>query len=311
MQPLQPELTQTIDKSPETIIQANGIDICYDTFGDPSHPPMLMIHGLGMQMIGWDDELCTLLAKRGFRVIRFDNRDVGKSTYFENARMPTTTQLLGKQLFNRDYKPPYTLDDMAADAIGLLDALDIDKAHIVGASMGGMIAQLIAIHYPDRILSLTSWMSTSGERDLQQPSLSILLKLVKSDPSDRAGSIEDSIHWAHLLQGSRYPVDEVRERRRSGERYDRAFYPIGIGRQLAAVGMAWGRREALSKVTVPALVIHGDEDPLVPLLHGLDVEFALPNSRLLILPGVGHVGPRETWDEVIDAIVSNAQCVYA
>lgn len=308
---MQPELTQTIAKSPETMVRANGINICYDTFGDPTHPPMLMIHGLGMQMIGWDDDLCTMLAERGFWVIRFDNRDVGKSSYFEEARMPTTMQLLGKQLFNRDYTPPYTLDDMAADAVGLMDVLNIDQAHIVGASMGGMIAQLVAIHYPERVLSLTSWMSSSGERDLPQPSLSILLKLIKPAPQDRAGAIEESVYWAHLLQGSRYPVDEIRERERSGERYDRAFYPIGVGRQLAAVGAAWGRREALKRVTVPALVIHGDEDPLVPLSHGLDVEFALPNSRLLILPGVGHVGPCETWDDVVSAIVAMAQQVHS
>jgi pimeloyl-ACP methyl ester carboxylesterase len=304
---MQPELTQTITKTPETVVQANGIDICYDTFGDPSDPAMLLIHGLGMQMIGWDDDLCTLLAERGFWVIRFDNRDVGKSTYFDDARMPTTTQMLGKQLFNRDYKPPYTLDDMAADAIGLLDVLQVEQAHVIGQSMGGMIAQLVAIHYPDRVLSLTSWMSSSGERDLPQPKPDILLKMVKPAPDDREAVIDDTIYWAHLLYGSRYPVDEDRTRLRAAQRYDRAYYPIGTGRQLAAIGVAWGRRDALKKVTVPALVIHGDEDPLVPMGQGLDVEFALPHSKLLILPGVGHVTPPETWEETIDAIVANTR----
>jgi pimeloyl-ACP methyl ester carboxylesterase len=304
---MQPELTQPITKTPETIVRANGIDICYDTFGDPTDPPMLLIHGLGMQMTGWDEALCSMLAERGFWVIRFDNRDVGKSTHFDDLRMPTTTQMIGKQLFNRDYTPPYALDEMAADAVGLLNVLDIDKAHVIGASMGGMIAQLVAIHYPERVLSLTSWMSTSNERDLPQPSPNIILKLLKPAPQDRAGSIEDSVYWAHLLYGSRYQVDEETTRKQSGERYDRAFYPIGVGRQLAAIGVAWGRREALKKVTVPALVIHGDEDPLVPMGQGLDVEFALPNSRLLILPGVGHVMPPETWAETVDAIVANTR----
>lgn len=297
----------TVPHSAETFIHANGIDICYDTFGDPANPPVLLIHGLGMQMTGWDPAMCAQLADAGYWVIRFDNRDIGRSTWLDDVEPPSFTAFLRRRFLDHPIDAPYTLDDMAADAVGLLDALDIDAAHVVGMSMGGMIAQLVAIQYPERVLTLTSWMSTTGEPDLPSAATSILIRLVRPGPEDRDGVMQDSVEWAHLLYGSRYPVDEEYVRRRSGERYDRSFHPVGSSRQTAAVTVAPGRRAALRKVMVPSLVIHGDEDPLVPLACGLDTEFALPNSRLLILPGVGHVAPPETWADTLDALTATFQ----
>jgi len=284
-------------------VAANGIKLCYDAFGNPANPPLLLISGLGMQLIGWDDEVCTLLAQHGYWVIRYDNRDVGLSTKFEVAGMPNLLPALQGGAIDA----PYLLKDMAADAVGLLDALGINSAHVLGASMGGMIAQTVAIHYPERVRTLTSIMSTTGAPDLPQPKPEVAMMLLAPAAKSLVEHIQKSLQWAHVLNGPGFPVDETRARAEAIATYERSYYPVGTGRQLAAIFASGSRREALRSLEIPTLVIHGKADPLIPVEGGIDTAVAIPNAKLLLIEGLGHALPPETWPEVVTAVAKHAK----
>ena len=281
--------------------RANGIDIEYEEFGDPKATPLLLVTGLGAQMISWDDAFCKQLAARGFRVIRFDNRDSGLSTRMEAAGPPDIASAL-----NGDPHPAYRLDDMAADAAGLLDALGIEAAHIVGASMGGFISQLVAINHADRALSLTSIMSGPSRGEGVSPTPEGSALLFRRPPSNPDESIEMAMAGRRLLVGSGDPFDEAFERAKATRAVQRAWYPVGTGRQLLAVLAAEPRLERLHGVRVPTLVIHGKDDILVPIENGRMVAAAVPGARMLEVEGMGHDIPKRVWPQVIDAIVETA-----
>lgn len=286
-------------------VHVNGIQIEYETFGDYSSPPLLLIMGLGGQMILWDEELCGMLANRGLYVIRFDNRDVGLSSKFEEVEETEARAMLADAWRGEEIKVPYTIDDMADDVIGLLDALGLKKAHICGASMGGMIAQTVAIRYPDRVLSLISMASSTGNPELASARLEAIDDISIPPihvPKEREANIEYTVKGMRELLGSGFPFDEEEVRKLAAECYDRSFYPQGATRQLLAIVVSGNRRPALKKVRVPTLVIHGDCDPLVPVEAGRDTAEAIPGADILIIEGMGHDLPRGTWPRIVEAI---------
>jgi len=265
---------------------ANGIEIEYESFGDLAAPPLLLIAGLGSQLVSWDDDFCSLLAGRGFRVIRYDNRDSGLSTWVDDA---------------------YTLDDMADDAAGLLDALGIAAAHVVGVSMGGFIAQLLALNHPGRVLTLTSIMSGPNGDDQVQPSAEGSAVLLARAPETREGRIELGLWAKQKLLGPADPFDEPYERARVTRAVDRAYHPSGFVRQFGAVVVAKSRLDRLGSLRVPTLVIHGDADILVPVENGRRVAAAIPGARLMEMEGMGHDLPRPVWPQIAEAIASLAR----
>jgi pimeloyl-ACP methyl ester carboxylesterase len=286
---------------PETMITAGDVELCYETFGDPSNPPLLLVMGLGTQMLGWNEEFCNQLAERGFHVIRYDNRDVGRSTTMKGAP-PTVRQLLTRRV-----KAGYTLDDLAADGIALLDALGIERAHVVGASMGGMIAQTMAARRPDRVLSLVSIMSNTGARLTGQPKLSAYPVLLKRAPNDREGYIEHLFNSFEVIRSPGFEPDEDGLRTMLGRSYDRGFNPAGTGRQMAAILASGDRTPLLRTITAPTLVIHGKADKLVSPSGGKATAKAIPGAKLLLIDGMGHDLPRGAWPQIIEAIAENAR----
>jgi pimeloyl-ACP methyl ester carboxylesterase len=278
------------------------LELCYETFGASQAPPLLLVMGLASQMILWDDEFCELLAAQGFSVIRFDNRDIGRSTIMRGARVPKRWQLLTRN----GRGAAYSLDAMAADSVGLLDHLDVGAAHVAGVSMGGMIAQLIAINHPDRVLSLVSIMSTTGNRRVGRPQPRLALRMLRKAPREREGYIEDHIATYRAIGSQGFDFEEEHKRERAGRCFDRGNYPAGVARQLAAIMAATDRTPLLGQVRVPTTVIHGDADPLVNVSGGRATADAIPGAKLVILPGMGHDLPRELWPEIIDAIAQNA-----
>jgi pimeloyl-ACP methyl ester carboxylesterase len=277
--------------------RANGIEIEYETFGDPDARPLLLIAGLGAQMITWDAAFCAQLVDRGFHVIRFDNRDAGLSTRMEDAGKPDLAAA-----FSGNPQPAYQLDDLAGDAAGLLDALGIGAAHIAGASMGGYIAQLVAINHPDRALSLTSIMSGPSWTEGVPATPEAAATLMVAPASSREERIDQAMSIRRVLLGSGDPFDEAFERARAERNFDRAYYPVGVGRQLVAIRAAQGRLERLKQVRVPTLVIHGVDDVLVPVENGRLVAEAVPGARLIEVDGMGHDLPKRVWPQVLDAI---------
>jgi pimeloyl-ACP methyl ester carboxylesterase len=286
--------------------KANGIEICYDTTGDPADPTVLLVMGLGGQLIQWDPELCGLIAGRGFHVVRFDNRDVGLSTHHEGG-----VDVFGLFTSEASGSPPpsvtYLLSDMADDAVGLLDHLGVDRAHVVGVSMGGMIAQTLACRHPQRVLSLTSIMSTTGARTVGQPRPDIFAAMAAPAPSDREGFIEFQSNIFKQIGSPKYPFDEQEFKSLIGASYDRSHYPAGFLRQLAAILASADRTPALGDVKLPTLVIHGEDDPLIVLSGGEATAAAVPGSKLIKIPGMGHDLPPELWPQFIDGIVENAE----
>jgi len=276
---------------------ANGIELEYETFGDPGAQPLVLISGLATQMISWQETFCELLASRGFFVIRFDNRDVGLSTWMEAAGPPDIAAG-----FRGEGHPAYQLDDMAADVAGLLDSLGIPAAHLVGASMGGFIAQLVAINHPDRVLSLTSIMSGPGGSDAVPPTPEGVAILVAPPPATREEQIELAMSIHRTLAGAGDQLDDEVERARAERSVDRAYYPLGVGRQLVAIMAAGSRLERLKHVRVPTLVVHGTDDVLVPIENGRLVAGAVPAARLIEIQGMGHDIPERVWSEVADGI---------
>jgi pimeloyl-ACP methyl ester carboxylesterase len=285
----------------EQTAQANGIEIVYETIGDPSNPPLLLVMGLGMQLIHWDRELCDQLAERGFHVIRFDNRDSGRSTKID-APVPN----MRRAMLGLRFHAPYLLEDMADDAFGLLDHLGIDAAHVVGASMGGMIAQAMAIKRPERVLSLTSIMSTTGERRAGRPKLRVWGLLMRQAPRERDAYIERFVRIFRIIGSPGFPLEEERIRELAAATYDRGHHVAGTARQLAAILASGDRTEQLRSLRVPTTVIHGRSDPLVPFRGGRATAAAIPNARLIAIPGMGHDLPRGVWRQLIDAIVETA-----
>jgi pimeloyl-ACP methyl ester carboxylesterase len=289
---------------------ANGITIEYDEHGDPSAPPILLVMGLGAQMTLWPQELVDALVERGFRVIRYDNRDIGLSHKFDGAKAPGMVKLLLLSKFGFKPKVPYTLADMAEDGIGLLDALKIDKAHIVGASMGGMIAQHMAFSHPERVLTLTSIMSTTGHRKLPGGTREAIGVLTKRPASmDEDVLVEHGVKVAHAIGSPGYRSDPAVLRERSRALIKRSFYPQGMPRQFAAIVADGDRRERLQSVRAPTLVIHGEADPLVPLPGGQDTAAHIMGAKLKTIPGMGHDLPLELVDEIADAIAAHANSI--
>lgn len=280
---------------------ANGIEIAYETIGDSSNPALLLVMGLGTQLIHWDRELCELFAERGFHVIRFDNRDAGRSTRID-APVPN----LKRAMAGLGIDAPYLLDDMANDAFGLLDHLGIEAAHVAGASMGGMIAQTMAIRSPERVLSLTSIMSTTGERRVGRPKLRVWGVLLRRAPRDRDAAVEYFVRVFRLIGSKGFPADEDRIRALAAEAYDRGHSPAGTGRQLAAIMASGDRTERLRGLRVPTLVFHGRDDPLVPFRGGRATAEAIPGARLIGIPGMGHDLPRQVWPQLVDAVAETA-----
>lgn len=280
------------------IAPVNGIEICYDSF-EPTHAErtLVLIRGLGSQMTRWEPDFCQMFVERGFRVIRFDNRDVGLSTKFTDAGAP--------DLGSGD-PPPYALDDMADDVVGLLDHLGIEQAHVAGMSMGGMIAQLVAINHPARVLSLASIMSSPGGEG-EPPKPEAWAIFTRPRPKDRAEAIEQALESRRVIGSPGFDFDDVAERRSAEEAYDRCYHPDGQLRQIAAIGSAPSRVEALGRLAVPAVVIHGKEDPLVRMSNGKRTAEAIPDAKLVLIDGMGHDIPKGAWPEIVDAIATNAE----
>ena len=295
-----------IAERPVEHARAGNVDIAWDRFGDPHGKPLLLIMGLGLQMIAWDDDFCRALAARGFYVLRFDNRDVGLSSNFDAWGDPNPLAVFDELRKKRPVTPPYRLSDMADDAVGVLDAAGVRAAHVVGVSMGGMIAQELAIHHRDRVLSLTSIMSTTGAPDVRGPSFETIAALLAPFPPDRPGFIRRSVELAHTLHGGGFPFEDERVRRVAARSFDRAYHPGGVRRQLIAIWLSGDRTAALRELHLPALVIHGDADPLVPVDGGRATAAAIPGARLEIIPGMGHELPRPVWPRVIDGVTALA-----
>jgi pimeloyl-ACP methyl ester carboxylesterase len=286
----------------ERFAQVGRIKLCYETFGDPTDPPVLLIMGLGTQMLAWHEEFCERLVGEGFYVIRYDNRDNGRSTFLKGSP-PGLVELALRKPKN----PAYTLDDMADDAAGLLDALEIDAAHVVGASMGGMIAQMLAVRHPEKVLSLCSIMSTTGARLVGQPSMKLWSIFLRRPPQGREAYMDHAVKLYGAIGGSGFPLDEEQIRDRAGRSYDRNHRGDGTGRQLAAILASGDRTAQLRTITAPTVVIHGTDDPLVASSGGRATCKAIPGSRLVEINGMGHILPRGAWDRIVGAIVSNAQ----
>jgi pimeloyl-ACP methyl ester carboxylesterase len=283
---------------------ANGLQIEYGTFGERGHRPLLLIMGLGAQMIHWDDEFCQRLADRGHFVVRFDNRDIGLSSRLDHLGEVDAAGAVARRLQGEPVEAPYTLADMAADGIGLLDALGIEGAHVVGASLGGMVAQTMAIEHPARVLSLTSIMSTTGNRELPGATPEAVAALLSPPPRNRGEAMDRAVRIFRTIGSPGFPFDEGRVRDRAGRAYDRAFHPAGVARQLAASMAGESRTERLRSVRCPSLVIHGKNDPLVTVEGGIDTARALPGADLLVLAGMGHDLPPPLWPRIIDAIAA-------
>jgi proline iminopeptidase len=288
-------------------VHANGIEIEYESHGDPSHPTILLIMGLGMQLIAWPDDLVEGLVARGFRVLRFDNRDAGLSTQFDAAAVGPLVSSFMRFSLGWPVPAPYTLDDMARDTLGLLDALSIGRAHVVGASMGGMIAQLLAITQPARVRSLVSIMSSSGARHLPPPRLDAFFALTKRPAAGASldALVDQYVHLFRVIGSPDYetPLALLQERTQRG--LVRAFRPDGTLRQMLAILASGDRSSRLPQITAPTLVIHGAADPLVPAAHGEDTAAKIPGARLAIIPGMGHDLPPALVPQMTELIAAH------
>jgi pimeloyl-ACP methyl ester carboxylesterase len=294
--------------SPDMIRGAgpSGIDIAYERFGDRDAPPVLMVMGLATQMLGWHEQFCAALVARGLHVIRFDNRDVGLSTHMHDARAPDVMAALAGDSSSASY----TLSDMAGDSIGLLDALELDTAHIVGASMGGMIAQTIAIEHPNRVRSLTSIMSTTGDPTVGQATQAALGALLAAPATSRQEAVERTVSIFRVIGSPGFELDEADLRERAALSYDRADDPLGVARQLLAIIASGDRTASLRTVDEPTLVLHGADDPLVDVSGGRATAEAIPGAELVIFDGMGHDLPRPLWPEItarIGGVVQRAE----
>lgn len=286
---------------------ANGIRIAYDTFGESSLPALLLIAGNGAQMLFWDAAFCERLARTGLFVIRFDNRDAGLSTKFEEAGIPDIMATIKAAMEGKTVESAYSLEDMADDSVGLLAALGIEKAHICGASMGGMIAQVVASRHPEQVLSLTSIMSSTGNPGLPQGKPEAIAAVVAPPPEEREAYIEHNVHTWRRIWSPGFPFEEERARAFLEKSYDRSYYPQGMARQNAALMASGDRRPSLASIKAPTLVIHGADDPLMPVEAGKETARMIPGARLLIIPGMGHDMPKGAWAEIVRAIAQHTK----
>jgi pimeloyl-ACP methyl ester carboxylesterase len=286
----------------ERTAPANGIELSYQEMGDADGEPLLLVMGLGTQMIAWDEGFCGLLVERGFRVIRFDNRDIGRSTKIESAGVPRRVDMM----VGRRASAPYLLRDMAADTTGLMDHLGIESAHVVGASMGGMIVQAMAIQHPERVRSMVSIMSNTGSRWTGMPSRKAMAVLLGRPPRGREAAIERGVKTFRVIGSPGYPFDEEGVRRIVGRSYDRGHSAAGVLRQLHAITASGDRTQALRNVSTPTTVIHGNRDPLVRPAGGRATARAIPNARLKMIDGMGHDLPRQLWPVFAEEIANNA-----
>ena len=288
------------------LAESNGIALCYQEFGDPSDETVLLVMGLGMQMLAWDEDFCELLAGRGFHVIRYDNRDTGLSTKL-SGRVNIPAGMLGLT-----GSAVYDVDDMAADARGLLDHLEVGRAHVVGASMGGMIAQQLAARHPDRVASLTSIMSTTGRRKPSTMPRFDAMRLLLSRPATTREEYVDSVVGLIGVIGSPgYPADPERLRAQAARAWDRSFYPSGIARQLMAIMASGDRTADVRRITAPSLVIHGLADRLVPPRGGRDTAAAIEGARLELIDGMGHDLPSQLWERIGGLVTGHARTAAA
>jgi pimeloyl-ACP methyl ester carboxylesterase len=295
-----------VPHQPPRMARTNGIELCYEIFGADDAEPMLLIMGLGAQMIIWDDGFCNQLAARGFRVIRFDNRDIGKSTTLSGGERLTATELLKLRFLGIPLRAPYKLGDMANDVIGLLDSLGIKSAHLVGASMGGMIAQELALSYPDRVRSLTSIMSSTGNPKLPQPTREAAALLLRPPPKTLDEYIARFKQTWQILRAGSFPLDEAKDRALAERIYARGLNPAGAARQLRAILASGSRKERLKSLKTPTLVIHGTVDPLVRPAAGKETAASIPGAKLLMVEGMGHAIPIPMWPRIIGAIADHA-----
>lgn len=287
-------------------LAANSIEIEYEQFGDSANPPLLLIMGLGGQMILWPDEFCGQLADRGFHVTRFDNRDIGRSTWLTEAGTPDVMTAMMSAMSGGKVGAAYTLSDMAADTNGLLEGLDIDRAHIVGISMGGMIAQTLAIEHPERVRTLTSIMSTTGDLSLPQATPEVTAVLLSPPPPGREGIAEHGVQLFRAIGSPGFPFDEAMVRDVAGRCFDRGNNPDGVARQLMAILASGDRTEHLAKVKAPTVVIHGKADPLVPYESGVATAKAIAGAKLVSIDGMGHDMPVGVWPTLLDEICAVA-----
>lgn len=282
------------------------LDIAYERFGDPGLPPVLLLMGLGTQMLGWPDGFCEALVARGLHVIRFDNRDIGLSSHMSDASAPDLAAIFRGDTSSASY----TLSDMAGDTVGLLRSLGLESAHLVGGSMGGMIAQTMAIEHPDRVRSLTSIMSTTGDPAVGQSTQEALAALLSPPAATREAAIERTLSILRVIGSPGFELDEADVRWRTGLAYDRANDPVGVSRQFAAIAASGDRTAALRSVSVPTLVVHGADDPLVNVSGGRATAAAIPGAELVVLDGMGHHLSRELWAEIarhIGELVARAE----
>jgi len=285
---------------------ANGIEIHWEGFGRPEDPALLLIMGLGGQMILWPEAFCRQLAAAGYYVIRFDNRDVGLSTHLRGAPRPNIPLAYTRQSLGLPQKPVYGLNDMARDVVGLMDALDIDSAHVVGASMGGMIGQILAARHAPRVKSLGLIMTTSGHRRLPGPSLPLRLRMIQPPKEKgREARIAHSMEFWRLIGSPGFPTPEDELREKLTAAYDRAFYPPGLLRQLHAIIASGSRTRLLKKVSQPALIIHGEDDPLVPVAAAHDLAQRLPQARKHVIEGMGHDFPPQLLPRIADLLTDH------
>ena len=289
----------------ESYAEANGLRLCYQTFGRSGDPPLMLIHGLGAQMILWEEAFCGLVAARGYFVIRFDNRDIGKSSRLATQPFDLMAMMAARKPGER-LSAPYLLADMAADAVGLLDRLGAERAHVVGASMGGMIAQEVAIRWPKRVASLVSIMSTTGDGKLPPPTPEAAAILMSPPPRTAEAYVESFVRSSRVFGGPYYPSDDAREAKLARRSAARGLSPDGAQRQLLAIIASGNRKAALPKVATPTLVIHGDADPLIPLAAGEDTARSIPGARLSVFKGMGHALPEPLWPRIVEEIASIA-----
>lgn len=301
-QPVLARLNPMNGMTEERLAPVNGIELAYQEVGDPAAEPLLLVMGLGTQMVAWDVDFCAMLAERGFRVVRFDNRDIGHSTMIDSAGVPSRLDMMA----GRRATAPYLLEDMAADAFGLMDHLGIEAADVVGASMGGMIAQTMAIRRPERVRSLVSMMSTTGNRWVGTPTLRVWGALLAHQPRDRDGYIDRVVKTFSIVGSPGFPRDEARLRKLAGEMYDRSHKPAGILRQMHAITASGDRTSDLHRLQTPTTVIHGNKDPLVRTSGGRATAKAIPGAKLKLIDGMGHDLPRELWPTFVDEIAANA-----
>ncbi len=288
--------------------QANGIEIEYELAGTDDAPVLMMIHGVGAQLIRWPDELCDQFMHAGFRTLRFDNRDIGLSSHMDGAPIPDMAEVLSARAAGHEPELPYTISDMAADAAGLLDALGIAKAHILGVSLGGMIAQMLAITHPARVLSLNIIMSASGNAAMPPSTPDAIGMLSRRPPNpndDREAFLAHQVALNRVLGSPAYPAPEAELRQFAARAADRAWNPAGAARQLAASRGASDRREQLRSLSVPTLVIHGVDDPLLPIENAADIARNIPGAWLLEVNGMGHDLPAELFDLIVGAVTLN------